>query len=229
MAELAERVKQSLLVNGNGIEENFKNNSLYFLDLYNKSTEKFSAISISNIQTGRFYFFHYLDDSNWMKWSPVFVADSKKFDDKLIIFAVNMNFIPLELRVILFDKFISEKFFNENRKLEVSLQGIYNELRKLGFEYSLVEYDTNRIKLAHKVHLDILPRFLYHQHPKNKYDPEKLLEIWEAKIKKREQRHQEMTLALINEFFDVNSEISSKYDNLKGHIKRLQNNIRKYN
>jgi hypothetical protein len=37
-----------------------------------------------------------------------------------------------------------------------------------------------------------------------------------------------MTLSLLSDFYDVNSEISEKYDVLKGHIKRLQRNIKKY-
>lgn len=228
MSELSERVKLSLLVHGNGVVENFKNNSLYFYDLYQKSTPDFQNISVSNIEPGAFYFFHYVDDSNWMKWSPVFVGDHKKFSNRIILFCVNFNLIPLEVRILLFDKFISKKDFENDSILKVDLQGIYDELRKLGFEYALMEYDANRIQLVHKVSLDLLPRFLYHQHPKNKYDPEKLIEIWETKIKTREERHQEMTLALINEFFNVNSEISDKYSVLKKHIQRLQNNIRKY-
>lgn len=228
MSELSERVKLSLLVNGNGVVENFKNNSLYFYELYGKSTDEFTNISVSNIYPGGFYFFHYVDDSNWMKWSPVFVGDYKKFSDKIVLFCVNFNLIPLEVRVLLFDKFITEKDFENDAFLKVDFQGIYNELRKLGFEYSLMEYDASRIQIVHKVSLNLLPRFLYHQHPKNKYDPDKLIEIWETKIKTREKRHQEMTLALINEFFDVNSEISDKYNVLKKHIQRLQNNIKKY-
>ena len=38
MGELSERVKLSLLVNGNGIPDNFKNNSLYFYDKYQKTS-----------------------------------------------------------------------------------------------------------------------------------------------------------------------------------------------
>lgn len=228
MGALSEQVKLSLLVNGNGLVENFKNNSLYFYDLYQSSTPEFKTTSISDIQPGGFYFFHYLDSSNWIKWSPVFIGDYKKFSDKIVLFCVNFNLIPLEVRVLLFDKFISEKDFEQNNKLKVDFEGIYNELRKLGFEYSLMEYDADRIQLAHEVSLDILPRFLYHQHPKNKYDPEKLMDIWEKKIKTREARHQEMTAALINDFFDVNSEISDKYNVLKKHIQRLQRNIKKY-
>jgi hypothetical protein len=106
----------------------------------------------------------------------------------------------------------------------VDFEGLYNELRKVGFEYALMEYDASKIVLAHKIKLDLLPRFLYHQHPINKYDPDKLLQIWEAKIEARDQRHKEMMSALISEFYDVKFDISEKYDVLKGHIQRIRRN-----
>jgi len=231
MSELSDRVKLSLLVHGNGIVDNFKNNSLYFYDLYQKSTDNFKAISVNDIFPGGFYFFHYLDDSNWLKWSPVFVADYRKFSNRIILFAINFNLIPLEIRVLLFDKFITDKDFEKDKNdtfLKVDFEGVYNELRKLGFEYALMEYDVSRIELVHKVGLNLLPRFFYHQHPKNKYDPNKLMDIWEVKLEKREKRHKEMALSILSEFYDVNSEISEKYNVLKNHIKRLQSNINKY-
>jgi hypothetical protein len=89
-----------------------------------------------------------------------------------------------------------------------------------------MEFDVSKIELANKVSLLLLPRFLYHQHPINKYDPNKLIEIWAAKIEKREQRHKEMTLALLSDFYDVNSEISDKYSVLKGHIQRIRRNMK---
>lgn len=228
MAELYERVKVNLLVNGNNIADNFKNNSLYFLENYKKSNEDFKNIPVSKLVVGGFYFLHYEDESNWMKYSPIFLAEYRKMGNKIIAFGVNLNFIPLEVRVLLFDKFISKKDFENDNIIKVNLQGIYDELRKLGFEYALIEYDSKRIRLAHKVSLSLLPKFLYHQHPINKYDPNKLMQIWEVKLAKREQRHKEMTLSLLSDFYDINSEISEKYDVLKGHIKRLQRNVRKY-
>ena len=119
MAELLERVKLNLLVNGNGIVENFKNNSLFFYEKYNQSTPDVLAISTTDIYPGGFYFFHYLDDSNWMKYSPVFVADFKKFDDKVVLFAVNFNFMPMEIRAMLFDKFILSEDQEKNSLLNV--------------------------------------------------------------------------------------------------------------
>lgn len=226
---LSELVKVNIKVYGNNVVDTFKTNSLYFLDLYKKSIDDFKTVPVRDIYPGAFYFFHYHDESNWMKYAPVFIAGFKKFSDKIIILAVNLNFIPLQVRVILFDKFISKDDFKNDKNdifLKVDYEGVYDELRKLGFEYALMEFDASRIQLAHRVSLLLLPRFLYHQHPINKYDPDKLMSIWEAKIENREKRHKEMTLALLSDFYDMTSEISDKYDVLKGHIQRIRRNIK---
>lgn len=226
---LSELVKVNVMTYGNDVVHTFKNNSLYFLELYNKSIDDFKTVSTKDIFPGGFYFFHYHDESNWMKYSPVFIAGYKKLSNKIIILAVNLNFIPLQVRVLLFDKFITQKDFEQDKNntfLKVDYEGVYNELRKLGFEYALMEFDASRVELAHKVSLLLLPRFLYHQHPINKYDPDKLMSIWEAKIEKRERRHKEMTLAILSDFYDMNKEISEKYDVLKGHIQRIRRNIK---
>lgn len=64
MSELLERVKLNLLYNGNGIEDNFKKNCMFFYDKYQKSDKDVTSINISDIYPGGFYFLHYKDDSN---------------------------------------------------------------------------------------------------------------------------------------------------------------------
>jgi hypothetical protein len=76
--------------------------------------------------------------------------------------------------------------------------------------------------------MGVVPRFLYSGHPKNKYDAQKLYQIWKAKIKTRNQRNSEMSQALMTDFFDVSDEINENYKVLKNHITRLQNSLRKY-
>ena len=87
--------------------------------------------------------------------------------------------------------------------MKVDFTGMYSELLKVGFEYSLVEYNSAQIKFVHKISLNILPRFLYHQHPINKYDPNKLMSIWEAKLSGREQRHKEIMLMTLDEMYNI--------------------------
>jgi hypothetical protein len=103
MGELVERVKLNLLVYGDGLVENFRNNSLYFYDKYQKSDNEVKNVKVSDVYPGGFYFFHYKDDSNWMKWSPVFIAGYKKFSNQKLMMKMNFNFFEayLEFQVYL--------------------------------------------------------------------------------------------------------------------------------
>jgi hypothetical protein len=74
----------------------------------------------------------------------------------------------------------------------------------------------------------MIPRFIYSQHPKNVYDPKKLIQIWEAKIETKDQRHKEIMMSSIDEFYDINKEISEKYSVLNDHVKRIQKSYKKY-
>lgn len=225
---LLERVRLNLLVYGNGIEENFKNNSLFFADKYSKSDKMVTALSTADLQTGGFYFLHYSDDSNWMKYSPVFVVEQKNFGNQVIVMAVNLNFIPLEVRAMIFDPYIQEDYFENDTFLKVDYSGMYNELIGFGFEYSLMEYNAIQIKMVHKIHMEMLPRFLYSQHPRATYDPRKLMSIWRKKIETKSQRNQEMMKSMIDDFYNIDNDISEKYKVMKGHIERIQKSLKKY-
>lgn len=228
MGELIDRVKLGLLVYGNGIEDNFRNNSIFMADKYSKSDEMVKAVDVSSIQSGAFYFFHYMDDSNWMRYSPVFVAGHKKFGNQIVVFAINFNFIPLEIRPMMFDDYLLPENFEKDIPIKTEYEKTYQELLKVGFEYSLMEYNAIQIKMAHRIHMEMLPRFLYSQHPKATYDPNKLMEIWTKKLETKKERDKEMMKAMIEDFYEVDKEISGKYKVLKDHIKRLQKSAKKY-
>jgi len=228
MGELVDRIGLRMLVDGDGLADNFKNNSLYFYDKYQKSDKSVKSVSVSDILPGNFYHFHYLDSSNWMMYSPVFITNYKKISNQIIIFGVNFNFIPLEIRAYLFDNFMIEEDFENDRPLKVNYEGMYSELIKYGFEYALVEYNALQIKLVHRIEMEMVPRFLISAHPKNKYDPAKLFDIWQVKLKDKDKRNQEIMKSTIEDFFDTRGEINEKYVLLKDHIKRIQNNLKKY-
>lgn len=229
MGQLKENLKLSRLVHGRDTVDYYKNNTLWMYSLYAKSEVDCQSIGPDDMRVGGFYHLHYLDESNWMKWSPIFCCDWREVNGMKLILAVNFNFIPLDIRVEIFDKFITADDILNNNLLAVDFMGMYDELTKFGFEWTIQEYDLSRIRLAHRVSLHILPRWLFSSHPKNVYDPQKLWQIWNKKLETRKQRHQELVLATLDEFYEVSSDISEKYDALSSRIKRIRRNFEKFN
>jgi hypothetical protein len=226
MGELKERCKLSILVNGNGVGDAYQNNTLYFYNKFSESDEEVKSVSPVDIQLGRFYHLHCQDESNWIQYSPIFTVDFKKFSNVIMILGLNLNFLPFEIREAIFDKYMTDKDFEDDRSLKVSFQGVYKELMKWGFEYAIVEYSVHQIVLAHKINMSVVPRFLYSSYPKNKYDPEKLYKIWEAKIGGRVERDAEMNQLLMRDFTKASEEINENFKLLKDHIFRVQKRLR---
>lgn len=228
MGELIERTKLAGLVSSNGAPDFFKKNSFDFYQKYLSSDDEVKAINIKDIQPGYFYYFNYKDDSNWMKWSPVFVAEYKKFSNKIVLFCVNFNFLPLEFRVLIFDKYLSDSNFEKNTPIKSSFEGMYNELRGVGFEYAIMEFNAIQITTVHRIHMNSVPRFLYSQHPKNVYDPGKLIQIWKKKLETRDARHKEILTTTLEDFYNIKGELNEKIEVLKGHVNRIQKSMEKY-
>lgn len=233
MGALNERIKLSQLVYGKDLVDYFKNNSLYMYEQYQTTSEMCQVQTPDKISKGGFYFFVYKDDSNWMRYSLLFCIDYRKLNNLTVVMGINFNFIPIEIRGRFFDQLIQEGDFENNSYLPVDFTTVYKELLKIGFEYSIVEWTVPQIVSVHRIHLELLPRFFYSSFPKNKYDPTKLMEIWAAKIKDKQYRHQEVILASLDDFFDPNkslekNETGNKYQYLEKHIQRLQKNFSKY-
>ena len=174
MGELIERINKENSLVGKNIADVYKNNTMFFYNKYQTNSKEVLSIPLVKMYVGGFYFIQYQDDSNWMKYSPIFLADFKKFDNLIIITAVNFNFIPLEVRASIFDRYMIKDDFDKNRLLKVDHKGMYNALLRYGYEYALVEYNLAQVKSVHKIDVSIVPRFLYAGHPINKYDPIKL-------------------------------------------------------
>ncbi len=91
-----------------------------------------------------------------------------------------------------------------------------------------MKYDIKRIIRAFHIPITLWHRFIYSQHPKNIYDPNKLYEIWVTKLKTKQERHQAILKQLAEDFFDAQVEINEENEILKGYIQRLQRGDKKY-
>src|ERR1700761_1658259 len=98
MGELIERININNNRNGGGIANSYKKNTMFFFDKYSTTTKEVLNIPLIKMHEGGFYFIHYEDDSNWMKYSPIFATSFRKFENIIVMTAVNFNFIPIEVR-----------------------------------------------------------------------------------------------------------------------------------
>lgn len=221
---------QTLKESSKNLPATYKENTNYFGQAYSKANTDNGVIKIidkGKMQKGRFYFLHYMDDSNWMKYSPILTVDFKRFNNMIVVQAINMNFLPMQIRAVFFDKFI--KNFEKDDQLNwVNYQRVYAELLKIGYEYALMEYNLAMVKTVHKIDISNVGRFLYSGHPKVKYDPKKLYEIWSVKIETKKERHEEIMKFMLDDFYKMDEDMRGEYTELKGHIDRIQKNLTKY-
>lgn len=222
MGVLSKQIKEQL--GSMSIPDFYKNNTILFLNKFKNPDDKCNIVPISDIFIGGVYFILYLDDSNWMKYSPVFVVEYKM---RKMIFGVNFNFLPLEIREAFFDKILINLTDNQ-QMLNISLELVYKQLIRFGFEYSIVEYDISRIKAVYHIDISMLSNFIYSGHPKNKYDPNKLYSIWEKKLSTKEARHKEMTQTVLSDFYEVKKDLLDEMSVLKEHFNRFKRNQDKY-
>lgn len=213
----------------NGIVNYFKDNSLYFYNQFQSPSNKsIEVINTSKIEEGKFYFLYYYDDSKWMQYAPIFVVDFKKIDNKIIVYAINFNFLPIQIKSAFFDKYIKD-LTNDKQFTSITFETVYTQLLRIGYEYSLMEFNVKMINRVYDISIDLLPQFLNFSHPLVKYDPNKLYDIWVKKLKTKQQRHQEMIQSTVSDFYNFSDEMNEKYTALNDHMKRIEKNSNKYN
>lgn len=229
MGELRKTIKELTTI---GVPKFFKENSLYYYKQYRSPDKSIvNPIPVSNMYNGGIYFLYYQDESNWMQLSPILCVDIR---DKRIIFGINLNFLPLEIRMDLFDTIVNS--LEDNNKQSsgmtpfnfLNFEKAYKLLLRRGFEYAIVEYDISRIVRVYEIQYDQLPTWIYSQHPKNIYDPNKLYQIWASKLKDRPERHKELISKLVEDFYNVTDELIDNSTALKKHFQRLQRNQEKF-
>lgn len=229
MGELRKRI---LELTKSGVPTFFKENSLKYYNLYKSpNPDDLEVIPFSKMYNGGLYFLYYKDESNWMQLSPILCADIR---DQRIVFGINLNFLPLEIRLDLFDDMVID-LQNNNKQSNgmtpfhfMSFEKAYKKLLRTGFEYAIVEYDVSRIVRVYEINYNNLSTWLYSQHPKNIYDPNKLYQIWSSKLKDRPERHKELITKLVEDFYNVTDELVDNSTALKGHFQRLQRNQEKF-
>lgn len=231
MGHLTELVKLNVLVRGANELEAYINNTNYFTTRYLAQSPDNDVLAIrkNQIIPGQFYFFTYMHDSNWFKYSPVFIIDKKVASGITILRCINMNFLPLRFRVTFFDPYLREQdFSNPNFILKTQFDKVARELLKFKYNFAIKMYSVDQIVKVYRISLNILPRFLYSGHKYAKYDPGKLKQIWQSQSSVADVREKEMMSATMDDYTDLTKDISGKFDVLKNDVMTFRNSLRKY-
>ncbi len=213
----------------------------WLLEKLNKPDNFFVKTDLSKITVGKFYFMRY--DANRINKSskleqivPLFVVDYKPSIDKKVLWILNFNFLPLNLKEAFVSSFLSEyesiigkNSTQMNWSKEVALpnrdyQVVWSGLIKYGFEYSIREI---RLDLIHDIY-GVSMRDIHYLITQNTQtltgvDEAKLTDIWVAKLKKENLTDRIIEFKTIKTNYEnIILDLAKKFKALNNHISQIK-------
>ena len=149
-----------------------KNSTDLIFNLKNNNDNDFKQISVKELNLGRFYLIKYNYNGNKI-WCPIFTLDYKVNKNKNLLYAININYLPITYRILffnlMFDRFNS--YVNENKDIddvrdqhrfkEISFENIYKLLKGSGsYEFCITAYDIMKIDKLFISSTNIAHRFI---------------------------------------------------------------------
>jgi hypothetical protein len=130
-------------------------------------------INIKNINTGKFYLIKYNYNGNYV-YCPIFTLEYKVINNKNVIYAINLDYLPYLYKMKFFNIIISkfrdlyDKHFdlndvqNEVPFKDINFEVIYKLLQNNGnYEYSITAFDILKIKTIYSISTTILYKFIF--------------------------------------------------------------------
>lgn len=232
-------IKQQYKLEGSSI---YKNNSEFISKELNSSKSEFiQQVKLADLRKGAFYFMFYDlsgKSSNMEKFNPILLLDWFDMNNTRMVYAVSINFIPVSIRTIFFNNLLNfnldvidennKLLFNKEKELEaINFTNIYKLLSTIGFEWSIRKFDIKKIQKLYKVSTKILPQFITMSTSKfTGVDDGKLIEIWKKKIKEQEQRHKKIINEILNNYDNMEKELTLTYNDLDKRTDNLQESLK---
>ena len=200
----------------------YQNNSELVLGYFrDKDSTKFELSNFSDVQQGKMYFILYdLDgkSSKMEKYNPLFVVDFGFFDNTKWIFALNINFIPVAIRVIVFNQIFNASLdmFDDIDKSPIKQEPVdnitfgvvYKMLKSLGFEWAIRKFDYKKVNQIYSIDLNIAYRFVTMSTAKlTGVDDGKLIDIWKKKLATRKEREKKMIGEILGDYKKMQEEL----------------------
>lgn len=183
---------------------------------------KVLPINLSKIEKGKFYFVMYDisgKSSKMEQYNPLFVIDWTTIDNKKYLFGININFIPVAIRVVIFNQIFNsdlKKFDDVNDNIDkqdpiigMSFGKVYKLLKSIGFEWAIRKFDACKLNKSYAIDMNSVKEFITMSTARiTGVDDGKLLEIWKSKIVKQEQREVELIKELLGDYKEMEKELN---------------------
>ena len=194
----------------------------------NKDQTKFELSNFSDVQQGKLYFILYdLDgkSSKMEKYNPLFVVDFGFFDNTKWIFALNINFLPVAIRVLVFNQIFNASLtlFDDLDKSPIKQEPvdnvtfgvIYKMLKSLGFEWAIRKFDYKKVNQIYSIDLSIASKFITMSTVKlTGVDDGKLIDIWKKKLLSQKDREKKMIAEILGDYKKMANELTKNSQSL---------------
>lgn len=238
MAKLLDQIGKLRKEEGKDFAEN---STSWLVKKLQKPDDDVDQININEMTVGKFYFMFYDlqgkgKSSKLEQYNPILFVDYKHVGNTKVLFGLSFNFIPTRMRLVFFDKMLdSYPFVFEDKdgkhkagQAEQPLNGInynnvYKLLSKIGYEYIIREFDLRLVNKVYEIAMHKLPRFLtIDTHKFTNVDDAKLAQIWLAKLKTRDERHQQLLLDIASGYDKVEKTLNEEFGHFQDEMKKLQ-------
>ena len=202
-------------------------NADFIIEQINNNDGFILPINLTSIEKGKFYFIFYDlsgKSSKMEKFNPLLIIDWFDINNSRYLYAVSINFIPVNIRTVFFNiiinhnlNIIEENLLITNIEKEKALDNInftniYKLLHSIGFEWCIRKFDYKLVNKIYSISTKILPQFITMSTVKlTGVDDLKLVEIWQKKIKEQDIRQQKMIDELLNNYKTMENELNNKY------------------
>lgn len=237
MAQLLNEISKLRKVEGKSLAEN---STSWLIERLQKDDEKVKEVRLSEMVVGKFYFLMYDlagKSAKLEQYNPLLFVDFKHVANTKVLFGLSFNFLPSRMRLTFFDKlldnypFVFEEKDDKHKKGQpeqplkgVNYSNVYNLLSKIGYEYTIREFDIRKVNKVYEVAMSALPKFLtINTHTFTNVDDEKLAQIWLAKLKTREERHQKLLLDIASGYDKIEKTLNEEFGSFKEKLKNLEN------
>lgn len=216
------------------------------IDKLQNPSQGVEVVNLQDMNPGKFYFLLYNmqgKSSKLEQYAPILFTDWKQLEHTKIVFGLSLNFIPVKLRLRLFDKMFAgqedlllakddkkKAGMQEQPMNGVTYENVYQMLSAIGFEYAIREFDMRLINKVYEISFTQLERFLtMNSQVFTNVDEGKLAQIWKAKLKTRDERHQNLLKDTMNNWKDIDKVLEKEMDNFKKTNENLNKSIQELN